>query len=60
MVGCTYVCANKFLVTNNDPLSEEKKWSVSARGVMVIFVGNGHGDSSSNPVYITGAQIAIF
>ena len=26
----------------------EKKW-ICARGIMVIDVGNGHGDSSSNP-----------
>ena len=25
-----------------------KKW-MSARGVMVIVIGNGHGDTSSNP-----------
>ena len=24
-------------------------WSGGARGVMVIIVGNGHGDTSSNP-----------
>ena len=33
-----FLCANKSFIGNRD-----------ARGVMVIVVGNGHGDTSSNP-----------
>ena len=31
------------------PLPRVLAWSKGAHGVMVIVVGNGHGDSSSNP-----------
>ena len=31
------------------PIHDNKLHPVSARGVMVIVVGNGHGDTSSNP-----------
>ena len=33
----------------NDWITEEQMHGKRARGVMVIVVGNGHGDPSSNP-----------
>ena len=35
--------------SRTDFLSETTSFQGGARGVMVIFVGNGHSDTSSNP-----------
>ena len=36
------------------------KWFLDARGVMVIVVGNGHGDTSSNPYDSFAYDICIY
>ena len=50
---CMYVCAKPFRngleMTQGKFLSSVKLVCGGARGVMVIVVGNGHGDASSNP-----------
>ncbi len=48
MYVCMYVCINKnrFSFNSSSLFGSDKFY---ARGVMVIVVGNGHGDTSSNP-----------
>ena len=43
------VCKQDLVLNNPQGLTYYKTLLGSARGVMVIVVGNGHGDTRSNP-----------
>ena len=43
------MCASFNERTNKDTQKMKERVKRSARGIMVIVVGNGHGDTSSNP-----------
>ena len=50
----------RILYSNNGCLVPIVSWKVrGARGVMVIFVRNGHGDTSSNPGWDIAFHIAL-
>ena len=40
---------NETILSHNNWYISYAKYNIQARGVMVIVVGNGHGDTSSNP-----------